>query len=331
MEFVWSYLVPLVVAVGVLSAAMSACSGLIWLERRGLALVQERRGPNRIGPFGLGHVVADTLKILSKEDWVPPFADKVVFVLAPMSLMIATLISFAIIPFAQGWQLLDSDVSLLFFLAMSSLAAYAVMLAGWASNNKYSLIGSLRAASQLLSYEVFMGLALMGPVILAGSFRLQDIVEAQKVVPFIVYQPIGFILFFIAGLAETHRAPFDLVEADSELVAGFHTEYSGIKFGMFFLGEYLGVTLISSLISTLYFGGWSLPILPHFVNLPVWLGPLWFAMKTFFFILMFILVRAALPRPRPDQLLSFGWKLMFPLALLNLLLTGAAVLALDPV
>jgi NADH-quinone oxidoreductase subunit H len=201
---------------------------------------------------------------------------------------------------------------------MSSLGVYSVVLAGWSSNNKYSLLGGLRAAAQMLSYEVFMGIALMGVVLLTGSFSLAAIVEAQRTVWFVIPQFLGFVLFVIAGLAETRRTPFDIPEAESELVAGYHAEYSGMKFGMFFVGEYLGVTLISALITVLFFGGWLGPVLPPVV---------WFLLKTFFFISFFILVRAALPRPRFDQLMSWGWKVMLPLALVNLVVTGAVVLA----
>jgi len=290
---------------------------LIWLERRLLALWQDRYGPNRVGPFGLLQVVADMVKVFTKEDWIPPFADKPVFVLAPAVIMIAVLMSFTVIPFAPGIEVVDLDIGLLFFLAMSSMGVYSVALAGWSSNNKYSLIGGLRASAQMLSYEVFMGLSLMGVVMLAGSFNLRVIVEAQQEMWFVVPQFIGFVIFLIAGIAETHRLPFDLPEAESELVAGFHSEYSGMKFGMFFVGEYIGITLISALITALFFGGWLGPFLPPLA---------WFVLKTFFFICFFILLRASLLRPRYDQLMAMGWKVMLPLSLLNLLVTGAIVL-----
>jgi NADH-quinone oxidoreductase subunit H len=206
---------------------------------------------------------------------------------------------------------------LLFFLAMSSLSVYSVMLGGWASNNKYSLLGGLRATAQMLSYEVFMGLSLMGVVLLAGTLNLREIVEAQRDIWFFIPQLPGLVLFLIAGLAETHRLPFDLPEAESELVAGYHSEYSGMKFGMFFVGEYIGITLISAIIVTLFFGGWLGPVLPPLV---------WFMLKTFVFIGLFILLRASLPRPRYDQLMGYAWKIMLPLALLNLLVTGAIIL-----
>jgi NADH-quinone oxidoreductase subunit H len=312
---------PVATIIGILIAALTIASGLIWLERRLLALWQDRYGPNRVGPFGLLQVLADMIKIFFKEDWTPPFADKAVFVIAPAVIVITVLMSFAVLPIAPGIVVADLNIGLLFILAMSSLGVYSVVLAGWSSDNKYSLIGAFRAAAQMLSYEVFMGLSLMGVVLLAGSFDLVQIVEAQRHIWFIIPQFLGFVLFLIAGIAETRRLPFDLPEAESEIVAGFHSEYSGMKFGMFFVGEYLGVTLISALIAILFFGGWLGPVLPPVV---------WFLLKTFFFICFFILLRASLPRPRFDQLMNWGWKVMLPLSLVNLLATGAIVLALSP-
>ncbi len=314
-------LIPLAIIVVILTGLTIVSSGLIWLERRLLALWQDRYGPNRVGPFGLLQVPADIIKIFTKEDWVPPFADKPVFVIAPALIMITTFLSFAVVPFAPGIEVVDLNIGLLFFLAMSSLGVYSVVLAGWASNSKYALLGGLRGAAQMLSYEVFMGLSLMGVVMLAGSFNLRDIVEAQRGLWFVVPQLPGFIIFFIAGVAETHRLPFDLPEAENELVAGFHAEYSGLKFGMFYVGEYLGITLISALITTLFFGGWLGPVLPPFV---------WFFLKTFVFICFFILLRASLPRLRFDQLMAFGWKVMLPLVLINLIVTGGLLLAAAP-
>jgi NADH-quinone oxidoreductase subunit H len=262
-------------------------------------------------------VLADMIKIFTKEDWIPPFADRPVFVLAPAIVMVTVLMSFAVLPATGTIVVVDLNIALLFFLAMSSLGVYSVVLAGWASDNKYALLGGLRAAAQMLSYEVFMGLSLMGVVLLAGSFSLRAIVEAQRRVWFVIPQFLGFVLFLIAGLAETRRIPFDLPEAESELVAGFHSEYSGMKFGMFFVGEYLGITLTSALTVTLFFGGWLGPLLPPVV---------WFVLKTFVLISFIILMRAALPRPRYDQLMAFGWKVMMPLALANLVVTGAVLL-----
>jgi NADH-quinone oxidoreductase subunit H len=308
----------LIIVVGLLVVLMSIAAGLIWYERRLLAFWQDRLGPNRVGPFGTLQVVADMVKIFTKEDWIPPFADKFVFVLAPAVILITVLLSFAVIPFTPGIQVVDLNIALLFFLGMSSMGVYSVVLAGWSSDNKYSLLGGLRSAAQMLSYEVFMGLSLMGVVMLAGSFDLREIVLAQQRIWFVVPQILGFIVFMVAGIAETRRLPFDLPEADSELVAGYHSEYSGMKFGMFFVGEYLGITLISAMISTLFFGGWLGPFLP-----PI----LWFLIKMFAFISFFILLRASLPRPRYDQLMALGWKVMLPVALLNIVITGGLLLA----
>jgi NADH-quinone oxidoreductase subunit H len=312
------------IAAGILSVlfgALIAAALSIWLERRLLGLLQQRSGPNRVGPLGLLQVVADTVKIFTKENWVPPFADKAIFIVAPPIVIATALASFAVVPFAPGFVVADLDVGLLFFLAMSSLAVYGVALSGWASNSKFSLLGSLRAVGQMVSYEVFMGLSLLGVVVQAGSFSLVDIVGAQAGLWNCVPQFAGFAVFFVASLAETRRTPFDLPEAESELVAGYHSEYSGFKFAMFYLGEYVGVTLNSAMIATLFFGGWSGPFLPPIA---------WFLLKTTFFIAIFVLVRGSLPRPRYDQLISFGWKLMLPLALLNLVATGAIALAASP-
>jgi NADH-quinone oxidoreductase subunit H len=258
------------------------------------------------------------IKLFTKEDWIPPFADKAVFVLTPAIVVITALMSFAVVPIAPGFVVADLNMGVLFFLAMSSLAAYSVIIGGWASNSKFAFLGSLRAIAQLLSYEVFMGLSLMGAVLLAGSFNLSDIVEAQRHLWFVVPQFLGFLGFFMAGLAEAHRTPFDTPEAEAELVAGYHAEYSGMKFGMFFVGEYLSVILLSAMIVILFFGGWHGPWLPPVV---------WFFFKMSVFIVLIFLIRATWPRVRFDQLLSFGWKVVMPLALINLLVTGGIVLA----
>jgi NADH-quinone oxidoreductase subunit H len=308
----------LVVVLGVLFGLMTLAAVLIYTERRLLALWQDRYGPNRCGPAGSLQVVADMIKIFLKEDWIPPFADKRVFILAPIMIMVAALTAFAIVPLAPGIWVADLNIGLLFFLGVSSMSVYSVVLAGWSSDNKYALLGSLRAVGQMLSYEVFMGLSLMGVVAMAGSFNLREIVEAQQPVWFCVPQAVGLVVFVIAGLAETRRIPFDLPEAENELVAGYHTEYSGMKFAMFFLGEYLGISVIAALIVTLFLGGWMGPWLPPIV---------WFLIKLAVVIAFFILVRGSLPRPRYDQLMSLGWKVMLPLSLINLAVTGALVLA----
>lgn len=302
----------------ILGTVIGVAAMLIWVERRLLGLWQERLGPNRVGPLGLFQVVADMIKIFTKEDWTPPFADKFSFVLAPAIIMTVVLLSFAVIPFAPNIGIVDSNIGILFVLAMASIGAYSVMLGGLSSDNKYALLGSLRAAAQMVSYEVFMGISLLGVVALSGSFDLREIVHAQEDMWFVVPQFIGFVIFLIAGVAESHRLPFDIPEAEQEICAGYHTEYSGMKFGMFFVGEYLGLVLVSSLITVLFFGGWMGPaFLP-----PV----IWFALKSGVFICFFILLRAAIPRPRYDQLMSYGWLFLLPLSLLNLLVTGALIL-----
>ncbi|GBQ95168.1 NADH-quinone oxidoreductase subunit NuoH [Asaia lannensis] len=314
MPIVWPILVIVVTVFGVLGVA--AVSTM--LERRLLGVFQDRPGPNRVGPFGLFQVIADAMKMLFKQDWIPPFADKPVFLVAPIIGFLAVLLCFAVVPITPIWSVAgDLNVGLLFIFGMLGLGVYSVVLAGWSSNNKYALLGGMRAAAQMISYEVFMGLSVMGVVIAAGSFSLRDIVDAQTHGWFIIPQCLGAVIFLLAGIAETHRLPFDFPEGENEIGAGFHTEYSGMKFGMFYLAEYAGVALSSALITTLYLGGWHGPFLPPF---------LWFAIKVFLLICFYILLRAALPRPRYDQLMSFGWKVLLPLSLLNILVTGAVVL-----
>lgn len=303
-----------------LAFLMSAAALLTWVERRLLGFFQDRPGPNRAGPFGLLQVVADGIKLLFKQDWIPPFADPAVFVLAPVIAMITVMLAIAVIPATPVIGIIGNlNVGLLFFLAMSGLGVYSVVLAGWSSNNKFSLLGGMRAAAQMVSYEVFMGLSLVGVVMLSGSFNLTDIIHSQRHMWYVVPQFIGFVIFFMGGIAETHRLPFDLPEGESELGAGFHTEYSGMKFGMFFVAEYIGIMLVSAMTTVLFLGGWYGPFLPPFM---------WFGIKTGFFVAFFILLRAALPRPRYDQFMSFGWKLLLPLTLLNILVTGALILGL---
>lgn len=306
-------------AVLTLMALLLAAGMLTWVERRMLGLWQDRYGPNRAGPFGILQWVADIVKILLKEDWTPRFSDRPLFVIAPTIIMVAMMAAFAVIPLTPTLAVVDLNVGLLFFLAMTSLSVYSVVLGGWASNSKYALLGGMRATAQLISYEVFMGLSVMGVVMLAGTFNLRGIVMAQQGLWYCVPQILGLVTFFVASLAEIHRLPFDLPEAENELVAGFHMEYSSMKFGMFFVGEYVGIIVASGMIVTLFFGGWLGPWLPPAV---------WFLLKTFLVALFYILLRGSLPRPRFDQLMAYGWKYMLPLALLNLGVTGALALAL---
>ncbi len=291
------------------------------VERRLLGLWQDRYGPNRVGPGGSLQLIADMIKIFFKEDWVPPFADRSLFALAPVIAMASLLLSFIVIPIAPGWGVADLHIGLLFFLAMAGINVYAVLFGGWASGNKYALLGAMRASAQTVSYEVFMGLALMGVVAMAGSFNLREIVAAQEGLWYVIPQFLGFCTFLIAGVAVTHRHPFDQPEAEQELADGYHIEYSSMKFGMFFIGEYVGMVLVSALIVTLFFGGWHGPLLPPIV---------WFMLKTGVFLMLFVLLRAALPRPRYDRVMSFGWKVCLPLTLINLLVTGAVLLLVTP-
>ena len=312
----WSVLSIIIAILGSITVA----AALIFVERRLLAVWTDRIGPNRAGPFGLLQVVADMIKIFFKEDWVPPFVDKPVFIMSPGVIFITVLMSFMVIPLSPFIVASHLDVGVLFFLAMASLGVYSIVLSGWASGSKYPLLGSVRSITQMLSYEAFMGLSLGGVVLISGSFNMSDIVNAQKGLWFFIPQFPAFVIFLIGGIAVIHRLPFDLPEAESELVDGYHTEYSGMKFGLFFVGEYLGIVLVSALTVTLFFGGWLGPILPPF---------LWFLIKTAVFIVLIILLRASLPRPRIDQLLAFGWKVLLPVALLNILVTGAIFLAIQ--
>ncbi len=305
--------------VAVLLVILNVPIGLIWFERRLLARFQDRRGPNRVGPGGLLQPVADAVKLLMKEDWLPPFADRYVFIVSPAIVVVTVLLVFGTVPFAANICITDLNIGLLFFLAMASLGVYSIVLAGWSSNNKYSLVGGLRAAAQMISYELPMGLSIVGVVMLAGSFRLGDIVDAQRSVWFCVSQPVALIVFLIVSIAEARRVPFDLPEADSEIVAGYHTEYSGMKFGLFFLGEYLDILLVGCIITVVFLGGWHGPWLPEL---------LWFALKLAVVVTIFIWVRSVLPRFRFDQLMDFSWKVLMPISLLNILVTGYVALLL---
>jgi len=295
---------------------------LVLIERKLLGRIQDRYGPNRAGPFGLLQPLADGIKMLTKEDFKPAGADKWLFYLAPAMAAIPAIMIFAVIPFGPpirlfGHQVIlqvaDLNVGLLFFIAFSSIAVYGVALGGWASNSKYALLGSIRGLAQLISYEITMGLSLVPVVMLSRSLQLSEIVKAQESCWFIVYQPLAFIIFLISIFAECKRVPFDLPEAEGELVAGFHTEYSGLRFGLFFVGEYINLIVLGGLAATFFLGGWHGPLLP-----PV----IWFLIKVMAFALLFIWVRGTLPRLRYDQLMHFGWKVLTPLALLNILATG---------
>jgi NADH-quinone oxidoreductase subunit H len=299
---------------------------LVYAERRLLARLQIRLGPNRAGPWGLLQPLADIIKLLTKEDTVPAGADRVIFLLAPAVVAGTALLIFAVIPFGEGWQLggrpipgviSDLNVGLLFVFALSSLGVYGVALGGWASNSKYSLLGGIRGAAQMISYELALGLSLAPVVMAAGSFSLVDIVKAQVHYPFLVVQPLSFIIFFISGVAESKRIPFDIPEAENELVAGYHTEYSGMRFGLYFLGEYVTMVVLGGLAAVFFLGGWRGPWLPPLV---------WFFLKVTLVVFVMIWTRAALPRLRYDQLMMFCWKFLIPLALLNIVAVGGLLL-----
>ncbi len=301
---------------------LSAASYMVFAERRILGWIQDRKGPNRVGPFGLFQPLADTIKLLTKEDVMPAGADKWLFLLAPAMAAIPAIVMFAVVPFGAprtilgmevAMQVSDLNVGLLFILALSSMAVYGIALGGWASNSKYAFLGSIRGLSQLISYELSMALSLIPVVMLARSFSLSEIVNAQAQMPFIVYQPVAFLIFVVSIVAESRRVPFDLPEAESELVAGFHTEYSGMRFGLFFVGEYINIIVLGGLAATFFLGGWHGPWLPSIV---------WFAVKTLAFAFLFIWLRGTYPRLRYDQLMHFGWKFLVPVALVNILVTG---------
>lgn len=304
----------------VMTILLGLTGWIVLAERKVIAWLQWRSGPNRAGPLGLLHPLADVLKLLTKEESHPPFVDKFLFVLAPMIISITTLLSFAVVPIwdSKYFVISDLNVGVLLILAMSSLGVYSIVLAGWSSNSKYAILGGLRATAQMISYELALSIAALGVVLQAGSLNLTDIVRAQDPFWFVLLQPLGFVVFFIAMIAEARRTPFDLPEAENEIIAGFHTEYSSMKFALFFLGEYIGMTLLSFLISVFYLGGWYGPIAS---------GPWWLIGKALFFMFIFIWIRATLPRFRYDHLMEFGWRFLIPLAVLNLVLTAILTLA----
>ena len=298
---------------------------LTWLERKVISDFQVRLGPMRVGPHGLLQPIADGIKLMFKEDIIPQAADRTIYVLAPTLALIPAFISFAVIPFGDRVRLFgrsidmvisDVNIGLLYLFGVASLGVYGIVLGGWASNNKYALLGGLRSAAQMISYELSMGLSVVGVLMLSESLSLVRIVGAQSQTWFILLQPIGFLIFLICAIAETNRAPFDLPEAETELVAGFHVEYSSMKFAMYFMAEYANMITVAALATTLFLGGWRGPFLPPVV---------WFLAKLYLVIFLFIWIRATLPRFRYDQLMRYGWKVLLPLALANIVITAAFV------
>ncbi len=331
MDWISLILVPTIKTLVVIVVLLTGFAYLSYVERKLVARFQVRYGPNRAGPFGLLQPISDALKMVFKEEIIPAHVDRVVYLLAPALTVVPALIIWAVIPVSESSFTLfgqtitpyvaDVNVGLLYILAIASLGTYGIVLAGWSSNNKYSLLGALRTSSQMLSYELPMGVALVSLLLIVGSLRLVDIVQAQRSMWFIVLQPVGFIIYFISGLAEANRSPFDLPETENELVAGFSTEYGGIKFALFFMGEYITMITLSALATVFFLGGWYGP----FVNQIPILGPVYFLLKVAFMIFLIIWIRASLPRVRYDKLMQFCWKFLLPLSLLNLAATAVVV------
>lgn len=289
---------------------------LIWLERKVSGFFQERLGPNRLGPFGVFQTIADAIKLLTKEDIVPSAADKLIFKTAPMLFIVIAVLLYTVIPLGHDMQVIDLNVGILFFISIGSLSTIAILMAGWGSNNKWSLMGAFRSAAQMISYAVPLAFSLLGVIMISGSLNLQDIVAAQKNIWFILLQPLAFIIYFIAATAELNRGPFDMPEAEQELTGGAYTEYTGMRWALFFLAEYTNLVAVSALMATVFLGGWQGPWLPSW---------LWIIIKTYGVILVFFWIKWTFPRIRMDHLMSFSWKVLVPLSLINVLLTGAGI------
>ncbi len=315
----------------VLVAVLTGCAYSTYLERKVLGHLQQRIGPSYAGPYGLLQPLADGLKLMFKEDIVPDNVERATYALAPMVSFIPALLTFAVVPFTADFEIFgygvrgvisDLNIGVLFVFAVTSLGVYGIVLAGWSSGSKYSLMGGIRSSAQMISYEVAYGLSIVGVILVANTLSLRELVAQQESVTdwFIWKQPVGFLLYLVCAIAETNRAPFDLPEAESELVAGYHTEYSSMRFSMFFIGEYANMLAVAAVGTTLFFGGWQGPFLPPII---------WFCLKVFLFMFFYIWLRATFPRFRYDQLMTFGWKALFPLALLNTMVTAAIVMLTD--
>jgi len=323
-----------IISVLIIVSLLTGFAYLTLLERRVLARMQVRIGPNRAGPLGLLQPVADGIKLFFKEELIPAQADRAIFVLAPIVTLIPALIILAVVPLGPPIELFgrtitlglapEINVGVLYLMAVSSISVYGIVLAGWSSNNKYSLMGAMRSSAQMISYELALGLAFIGPILLAGSMSLQAIVDGQASVWYIVYQPIGFVVFLLASIAEVNRAPFDMPEAEQELTAGYHSEYSGMKFALLFMAEYDKMIAVSAIAATLFLGGYQGP----FLDQAPLLGPVYLFVKVVAILLLMIWLRATLPRFRYDRLMAFGWKILLPLALANVALTAVGVVAL---
>jgi NADH-quinone oxidoreductase subunit H len=342
-------IISIIKSVAVILVLLTAVAYSVWLERKVSARIQNRWGPTRVGPAGLLQPLADGIKFIFKEDLTQPHVYKPLYIAAPMIAMVLAITSISVVPFGNWmeipeinvghwfghwrtigpietpFQITDLNIGLLVILGITSMGVYGVALAGWSSNNKYSLLGGLRASAQMISYEVSLGLSLVGVLILAGSFSLREIVEAQRHLHwYIFFQPVAFFTYLISAYAETNRTPFDLPEAESELVAGYHTEYSAMKFAMFFMAEYANMVTVACLATLLFFGGWLGPVFGPPI-LQMVLPLIWFCLKVFFFMFLYVWVRWTLPRFRYDQLMAFGWKVLLPVAMANVVITALIV------
>jgi NADH-quinone oxidoreductase subunit H len=329
-DLIFQILLAAIKSVVIIGFLLTGFAYMTLFERKVAGRIQVRYGPNRVGPFGLLQPLADGIKLFFKEDVRPLGADPIVYLAAPAISTLVALAAFAVIPVGPSinlfgvpipLQLANVDIGILYVLAVGSLGVYGIALAGWSSNNKYSLLGGIRASAQMISYELSLGLSLMGVVMIAGTLNLADIVDAQARYWFIFLQPLGFILYVISGIAETNRAPFDLPEAETELVAGYHTEYSGMKFALFFMAEYINMITVSAIATTMFLGGYHGPF-------NVLDGPWWFLLKVLLLLFLYVWLRATLPRLRYDRLMNFGWKVLLPLGLANIVLTAVGILLL---
>ena len=327
MEYLITLLSEIYKILILLIPVLTAVAMIVWLDRRVWAFVQKRRGPNVVGPFGLFQSLADALKYMFKEIIIPASSNKIIFILAPIVTMTLALVAWAVIPFSETFVIADINVGILFLFAVSSLGVYGIIMGGWASNSKYPFLGSIRSAAQMVSYEVSIGIIIINVLLCVGSLNLSDIVKAQQDLWFIIPLFPMFIIFFISALAETNRPPFDLPEAEAELVAGYQTEYSGMMYAMFWLGEYANILLMCALGSILFLGGWLSPIDVFPFNLVP--GPIWMIFKILFLFILFALVKAIVPRYRYDQLMKLGWKIFLPFSLTWVVLTAGYLLYFD--
>ncbi|HLD92983.1 MAG TPA: NADH-quinone oxidoreductase subunit NuoH [Anaerolineales bacterium] len=331
----WAVILEWVIkSVILLAVLVTGFAYTTFYERRLLARIQVRVGPNRAGPFGFLQPAADGIKLIFKEELIPAAAYKTIFILAPILTVLPALVITAVVPWGGSIELFgraipmsisDINVGILYILSVASISVYGIVLAGWSSNNKYAMLGGLRSSAQMLSYELALGLAFVGPMLIAGSMSLTEIVDAQRGIWFIVYQPLGAFIFYVSMLAEVNRAPFDMPEAEQELTAGYHTEYSGMKFALFFMGEYIKMIAVSAIFASLFLGGYRGPFVEQF---PL-LGPLYLLIKIAASLGIMIWIRATLPRLRYDRLMAFGWKVLLPLSLLNIFLTAVVIVLLD--